>query len=213
MNGSIWRETTVPNAFGYQLSTSHQDGARAGIQTSVGLILYLWKHNTKSNIQMPCCDGCRREHIPGFYVACSSWEANSRCISGWGWMTRARKRRNAGQGFLVCLVFFHPFLFHYPFWQWLGSASPDRSRAVFVNSNWVKRCFVSELSSFLSLQKGQLWFKVWPLCLGAPRLYKVTQLLITTKIHLLWTFITISTRVLHFYQTFCPLKENQTWSW
>lgn len=48
------------------------------------------------------------------------------------------------------------------------------------------------------------------LCLGAPGLYKVTQLLITTKIHLLCTFITISTRVLRFYQTFCPLKENQT---
>lgn len=110
MNGSIWRETTVPNAFGYQLPTSHQDGARAAVQTSVGLILYLWKHNTKSNIQTPGCDGWRREHIPDFYVACSSWEANPCCVSGWDWMTRARKRRDAGQRFLVL---FFKFLFSF----------------------------------------------------------------------------------------------------
>lgn len=70
-------------------------------------------------------------------------------------------------------------------------------------------CVRAELVSFsaFSAEGAAL---VWGagLCLGALGLYKVTQLLITTKIHLLWTFITISTRVLHFYQTFCPLKEN-----
>lgn len=58
-----------------------------------------------------------------------------------------------GKGFLGLVFFFlpFPFPFHYPVWQYLGSASPDRSMAVFVNSNWVKRCFVSELSLFLYL--------------------------------------------------------------
>lgn len=118
------------------------------------------------------------------------------------------------------IFFFPPFSISLSIWQQLGSASPDRSRAVFVNSNWVKRCFVSELSSFLSLlslQKGQLWFEV---CWSLPGSCRALQGHTapyhhqnTSKIHLLWAFITISTRVLHFYQTLCPLKENHTPSW
>lgn len=51
----------------------------AQIQTSVGLISYLWMHNPKSNLRTPCCDGCKAKHIPTFMLVVSPEKGTRVC--------------------------------------------------------------------------------------------------------------------------------------
>lgn len=83
--------------------------------------------------------GVGQEYIPDFYVVCSSWEAiptvspgGIGCVSPNDQGTRARKGRDAG---VKAFVLFPSFSISLSSLTVTGPCYPDRSRAVFVNSN------------------------------------------------------------------------------